>query len=214
MAEVEVAGREGGWLRSSLDLMVACAALATSISSIWLALAQGDDMQRLVQAQSWPYIGFHSGNSTLDEASHQRLRSLGFTVVNQGVGPARVRWMEVRVDGAAVPNTTALMLRAARLPADARIDRRDVYTSGIAGRVMRAGEEITFLRWHHAAQREPVWTALDKARFGRIEHMRHQRAAVGLISASASRPRRATMPGVASTSASVVLKLTMQARSR
>ena len=169
MAEVEVAGRQGGWLRSSLDLMVAFAALATSISSIWLALAQGDDMQRLVQAQSWPYIGFHSGNSTLDEASHQRLRSLGFTVVNQGVGPARVRWMEVRVDGAAVPNTTALMLRAARLPADARIDRRDVYTSGIAGRVMRAGEEITFLRWHHAAQREPVWTALDKARFGRIE---------------------------------------------
>ena len=52
MAEVEVAGREGGWLRSSLDLMVAFAALATSISSIWLALAQGDDMQRLVQAQS------------------------------------------------------------------------------------------------------------------------------------------------------------------
>ncbi len=168
MAEVEVTGNEDGRLRPHLDLLVALSALATSISSIWLALAQGDDMQRLVQAQSWPYIGFHSGNSTVDEATHERVRSLGFTVVNQGVGPARVRWLEVSVDGHAVPNTTALMLRAARLPADARIDRRDAYTSGIQGRVMRAGEEITFLRWHHAAQREPVWSALDKARFGRI----------------------------------------------
>ena len=168
MVDVEVVGNEGGRLRSSLDLLVAFAALATSISSIWLALAQGDDMQRLVQAQSWPYIGFHSGNSTVDEATHERVRSLGFTVVNQGVGPARVRWMEVRVDGQAVPNTTALMLRAAGLPLDARIDRRDTYTSGIQGRVLRAGEEITFLRWHHASQREPVWSALDKARFGRI----------------------------------------------
>lgn len=169
MLDTEVAGSEGGRLRASLDLLVAFAALATSISSIWLALAQGDDMQRLVQAQSWPYIGFHSGNSTVDEATRARVRSLGFTVVNQGVGPARVRWMEISVDGKPVPNTTALMLRAARLPADARLDRRDVYTSGIQGRVLRAGEEITFLRWHHAVQREPVWSALDKARFGRIE---------------------------------------------
>lgn len=169
MVDTEVAGSEGGRLRASLDLLVAFAALATSISSIWLALAQGDDMQRLVQAQSWPYIGFHSGNSTVDEAARERVRSLGFTVVNQGVGPARVRWMEISVDGKPVPNTTALMLRAARLPADARLDRRDVYTSGIQGRVLRAGEEITFLRWHHAVQREPVWSALDKARFGRIE---------------------------------------------
>lgn len=169
MLDTEVAGSEGGRLRASLDLLVAFAALATSISSIWLALAQGDDMQRLVQAQSWPYIGFHSGNSTVDEATRARVRSLGFTVVNQGVGPARVRWMEISVDGKPVPNTTALMSRAARLPADARLDRRDVYTSGIQGRVLRAGEEITFLRWHHAVQREPVWSALDKARFGRIE---------------------------------------------
>jgi hypothetical protein len=168
MMEVDVGGNEGGRLRSSLDLLVALAALATSISSIWLALAQGDDMQRLVQAQSWPYIGFHSGNSSVDEATHERVRSLGFTIVNQGVGPARVRWMEVSVDGRAVPNTTALMLRAARLPAGTAIDRRDTYTSGVQGRVLRAGEEITFLRWQHAPQREPVWSALDKARFGRI----------------------------------------------
>lgn len=168
MVDVDVVGNEGGRLRSSLDLLVAFAALTTSISSIWLALAQGDDMQRLVQAQSWPYIGFHSGNSTVDEATHERVRSLGFTVVNQGVGPARVRWMEVSVDGRAVPNTTALMLRAARMPEDARIDRRETYTSGIQGRVLQAGEEITFLRWHHAPQREPIWSALDKARFGRI----------------------------------------------
>jgi len=168
MAEVEVTGNEDGRLRPHLDLLVALSALATSISSIWLALAQGDDMQRLVQAQSWPYIGFHSGNSTVDEATRERVRSLGFTLVNQGVGPARVRWLELSVDGRAGPNPTALVLRAARPPGDARISRGNTYSRSIQGRASGAGEEITFLRWHHAAQREPVWSALDKARFGRI----------------------------------------------
>lgn len=170
MSEGEIAGKAGRGVHSSMDMLVALAALATSVSSIWLALAQGDDMQRLVQAQSWPYVGFESGNSTLDEGTHQRIRSLGFTVINQGVGPARVRWMEIRVDGSAVPDSSALMARAARLPASAPVDRGPhMYTYSVQGRVMRAGEEITFLRWHHDARRDLTWNALDKARFGRME---------------------------------------------
>ena len=41
-------------LRDTLDLLVAIAALGTSAVSIWLAISQGDDMEKLVQAQSWP----------------------------------------------------------------------------------------------------------------------------------------------------------------
>lgn len=155
-------------LRDTLDLLVALAALTTSMASIWLAVTQGDDMQRLVQAQSWPYIGFSSGNSTIDAATDKRIRSLSFTVDNQGVGPARLRTMEVLVDGKAVPNTSALLRNAARLDSRASLHRDAVFTTAVAGRVLRAGEDITFLRWDHDDTAEPEWSALNEARFGRL----------------------------------------------
>lgn len=155
-------------LRDTLDLLVALAALVTSAVSIWLAISQGDDMEKLVQAQSWPYVGFSSGNSSLDPATNERIRSLSFSVDNLGVGPARVRTMEVLVDGVAVPHSSALMLRAAGLGEDAPLARETVYTTQVSGRVLRAGESITYLRWDHLDSAEPAWSALDKARFGRV----------------------------------------------
>jgi hypothetical protein len=168
MSDAATTNTQRRTLRDALDLLVACTALATSIASIWLAISQGDDMQRLVQAQSWPYIGFSSGNSSLDATSNQRIRSLSFTVNNQGVGPARLRTLEVLVDGKPVPSSTELMRHAARLRPQESFDRGDAYTVPVGGRVLRAGEDITFLRWHHTEKADPVWRALDDARFGRI----------------------------------------------
>ena len=113
-------------------------------------------------------MGFSSGNSSLDPATSKRIRSLSFSVDNLGVGPARVRTMEVLVDGKAVPHSSALMLRAAGLDEDAPLPRESVYTTQVSGRVLRAGESITYLRWDHLDSAEPAWSALDKARFGRV----------------------------------------------
>ena len=49
-------------LAQVLEMAVAIAALVTSVVSIWLSLSQGDDMARLVEAQSWPYLEYETSN--------------------------------------------------------------------------------------------------------------------------------------------------------
>jgi hypothetical protein len=155
-------------LRDALDLLVALAALVTSVTSIWLALSQGDDMARLVQAQSWPHVGFHSGNSPLDPATNQRIRSLSFSVENLGVGPAKLRTLEVLLDDRPVDGHGALIRAAAGGEYDGVIDATNVFSVPVGGRVLRPGETITFLRWDRSDDVGAAWDALDQARFGRL----------------------------------------------
>jgi hypothetical protein len=155
-------------LRDTLDLLVALAALATSATSIWLAISQGDDMAKLVQAQSWPHVGFHSGNSSLDPATNQRIRSLSFSVENLGVGPAKLRTLEILVDGQPVNGHNALIRAAAGIQGGGEIDAANVFSVPVGGRVLRPGETITFLRWDHSDTVDKAWNGLDQARFGRL----------------------------------------------
>lgn len=156
-------------LRDTLDLLVALTALATSVVSIWLAMTQGDEMGRLVQAQSWPYVGFTSGNSSLDETTRERIRTLTMSVENLGVGPARVRSFEVLIDGRPVPDHNAMIRAAAGLGADIDFDQTMFYSLPVTGRVLRAGESIAFARWDYTEIVDQPWSALDKARFGRLD---------------------------------------------
>lgn len=155
-------------LRDTLDLLVALAALATSVVSIWLAISQGDDMAKLVQAQSWPHVGFHTGNSSLDPSTNQRIRSLSFSVENLGVGPAKLRTLEVLIDGQAVNGHNALIRAASALADDENLDAANVFSVPVGGRVLRPGESITFLRWDRGDDVAGRWEALDRARFGRL----------------------------------------------
>ena len=156
-------------LRDTLDLLVALSALATSVVSIWLAVTQGDEMGRLVQAQSWPFVGFTSGNSSLDEATKQRVRSLTLSIENLGVGPAKVRSFEVLIDGHAVADHNALIRAAGKLENDIDVDQSTFYSLPVTGRVLRAGETLSFARWDRTESAAVAWDALDQARFGRLD---------------------------------------------
>ena len=156
-------------LRDTLDLLVALTALATSVVSIWLAVTQGDEMGRLVQAQSWPYVGFTSGNSSLDETTRARIRTLTMSVENLGVGPARVRSFEVLIDGKPVADHNAMIRAAAGPDVDIDFDQSTFYSLPVTGRVLRAGEAISFARWDRTDAVDRAWKALDDARFGRLD---------------------------------------------
>src|SRR5215467_5891089 len=99
-----------GFLDRALELAVAIAALVTSVVSIWLSLSQGDDMARLVQAQSWPYLEYESSNT--GEAGRPEI-DIG--VRNAGVGPAKVESFSIRYEGTPVRGWAAL-IKACCLP--------------------------------------------------------------------------------------------------
>ena len=111
-AENEISSRSShaGW-REKVDFLVAVCALITSIASIWLSVTQSDDMQRLVQAQSWPFLGFSTSNTETNTVSGKPEPVISMTIENLGVGPAKIQSLEIFYKGKNV-KTSRELLRA------------------------------------------------------------------------------------------------------
>jgi hypothetical protein len=87
-------GRSHGGLPRWLELVIAVTALITSISSIAIAIEHSRIMERLVQANSVPYL--EGGISTATPEGDQ---VLSLDLLNRGVGPAHEESLRVAVDG-------------------------------------------------------------------------------------------------------------------
>src|SRR5215475_2686929 len=96
--------KSNGRFGHALELAVAIAALVTSVTSIWLSLSQGDDMARLVQAQSWPYLEYVSSNTGDNGAP-----VIDIMIRNAGVGPAKVESFSIGYDGKPARGWTSLI---------------------------------------------------------------------------------------------------------
>jgi len=151
----------------ALELAVAMAALITSATSIWLSLSQGDDMARLVQAQSWPYLEYESSNT--GETGPE----IDIGVRNAGVGPAKVKSFSILYGGTPVRGWTAL-IKACCLPDGtptgepldfpALTDNKMV-SSKLIQRVLRASDTAILLHLPKTGANAALWNKLDDARF-------------------------------------------------
>jgi hypothetical protein len=83
--------RHGG-LPRWLELTIAVTALITSISSIAIAIHHGHIMEKLVQANSMPYMQGGFSNETPDGR-----RVLSLDLLNRGVGPAHEQSLRVKI---------------------------------------------------------------------------------------------------------------------
>lgn len=169
-------------LKDRLDLLVAICALLTSVTSIWLSISQGDDMARLVQAQSWPHIGFSTGNAEWNAVAAHWDDRLLLSIENVGVGPAKIRSVKMKFDGQSIQSSDALLEACCGYQLGARLgtEGEPLITSTTVGTVMRAGQKIDLLNWRlpnlgnqtvpkaQTEAAEKVWRALDGTR-GRIQ---------------------------------------------
>jgi hypothetical protein len=87
-----------------LEMAVAVTALVTSISSIAIAVEDGKTMNKLVKANSIPYLVGGFSDVTPEE---NRVLSLDF--VNAGVGPAHEESLRVKVHGRYVRSSAELI---------------------------------------------------------------------------------------------------------
>jgi hypothetical protein len=156
-----------GSIGRSLEFAVAIGALVTSVTSIWLSLSQGDDMARLVQAQSWPYLEYESSNTGNDGAPE-----IDIMVRNAGVGPAKVESFSVSYDGSAAKGWASLVASCC-LPQGTPRDKPDLpaltdgrmISSKLIARVLRASDSVTLLHLPKTEANAPLWSKLDDARF-------------------------------------------------
>src|SRR6266550_8454238 len=87
-----------------LEMTIAITALITSISSIVIAVQHGHTMEKLVQANSVPYLEGGFSTATPEGAS-----VLSLDLLNRGVGPAHEESLRVTVDGRPVKSFADLV---------------------------------------------------------------------------------------------------------
>jgi len=169
-AELEYSKATGrnNW-REKVDFLVAICALITSIASIWLSVTQGDDMQRLVQAQSWPFVGFITSNNETNPATGKQEPVITMTIENLGVGPAKIQSLEIFYKGKNI-KTSRELLRACCTDASGKLDedawkQTPILTSSVVGRVLRAGQTMPFIYWSRPETDNAVWEKFNLARF-------------------------------------------------
>jgi hypothetical protein len=147
-----------------LDLTLALSAIFISLVSLGVAVHHGNAMDRLVAANSWPFLTYGTDNE--DAQGHRRIV---LKIENAGVGPARVETFEVWWQGQPVSSADELLRRCcvpdAQAPINSSAARAMNLTVGIiAPSVMRAGGEQSFLGLELTEANAAVWHRLDVVR--------------------------------------------------
>ena len=141
-----------GWL----DVTLGVSAVFISLMSLFLAIQHGRVMERMVEASTWAFVTVNFSNADLTTFSnHTRL-----TVMNKGVGAAKVEDLEVFYKGVAQPGPRALM--AAVLGPDAK-DIHGYIKSDVQGVVLSAKEEVNFLDFNVNSYSPEQYTTLTQA---------------------------------------------------
>lgn len=158
---------------SWVDLLLSITAVFVSACSLFLAQDSSRAMERLVQANSMPFLQLGSGNATDEGVSGQ----LAFSVRNAGTGPASIHSFAYVVDGREIPMRGFITYAVLRACCEAELERAvaaangdtiaaigNDLTSPISQTFLAAGDEAGAWRWARTPTNAELWQAVDRAR--------------------------------------------------
>jgi len=132
--------------RPRLDLIIALSAIFISGVSLVVAIEHGRTERDLVAANSWPFL-----RAVLD-SGHNDGRDIAVGVSNGGVGPAKLKSLELFYDGAPLSSGRDLLRRCCGLGATAQAIRQQLPKafswSLVDDSVLRPGEEVAVVEVH------------------------------------------------------------------
>ena len=160
--EVHTPHARHGGLPRWLELTIAVTALITSISSIAIAVHHGQIMEKLVQANSVPYMQGGFSDVTLEGAD-----VLPLTLLNRGVGPADQQSLRVKVDGRYVRSLSEL-IDASLGPDQANevksafdeIVKKKIMKNRLPSRFIPGGQDELVFRWAKTPENAQYWDLL------------------------------------------------------
>ncbi|HZO21156.1 MAG TPA: hypothetical protein VFB37_01545 [Steroidobacteraceae bacterium] len=147
-----------------LDLILGLSAMFVSVVSLGVAIQHGHAMDRLVAANSWPFLMYTTANR--DSQGHERI---SLTLMNQGVGPARIETFEAWWQNQPVTSALDLLTRCCGLDSDtgdraAPMPHGTVSLGAVAPLVLRPGDSQTFLTLDRSEANAEIWQRLNAAR--------------------------------------------------
>jgi hypothetical protein len=131
-------------------------AIIVSLISLGVALSANRTQERLLAASVWPSLEYGTGNR-----DDQARDVISLEIGNNGVGPARLRGIQVVYRGERARNAVDLLKRCCGL-GDEPVN---TVTSGTRGRVLKAGDTITLLMLYKELNARDLWARFDRERF-------------------------------------------------
>ncbi len=146
-----------------LDISLALSAFIIGLISLSVAIHHGKTMDKLVTSNSYPNIDIEQGNEEdLHDGLGQR-QVIYFGLVNTGIGPARIRAVELSFGGKPVANFHALLDACCTDAADGAAPKTHLFYSGdLRGSMLPAGKFVRVFSWPQAA--DPRWARLEARR--------------------------------------------------
>jgi hypothetical protein len=157
------------------DKAIAYSALLVSLCSLGIALLHGRTMQRLVEANSRPFIQI-STKTTEQPGESAASQVVSVIMSNPGAGAARIERFSILVDDQPVDGLGHALLRLAgtsappSAAAEAAVLGPMTYTE-LAPSYLKAGSEEVVLRWPRTAGNSAVW---DKVMSAAPTHLQYQ----------------------------------------
>lgn len=141
----------------SLEAMGAVTAIVVSVASLYVAVRQTSLMERQLEASVWPSLIYDTNNVGDDGKP-----TISFSLKNGGVGPARVRSLEVSFHGKPITGFKELLSECSP-PGDHHVG--GVHVGDVVGRLIPAGQTIQFLQVGQHGEEDPFFSHLDSVRF-------------------------------------------------
>ncbi len=151
--------------RQWVELLLGAAALVVSGISLWVAIGTEQANRQMVAAASWPLLLA----DTSDLPEDGRL-TITFSLINGGVGPAKLKTMEMWWRGRAYAGAAQFLedccgFRPFTGPTDLiAANRTAPFTGGVHNVVILAGQTHPFLKVPLGQDNVAVWRKLDRAR--------------------------------------------------
>ena len=145
-----------------VDMAIAVSAITISVISLFVAVAHGRTEEKLVAANSWPFLVYKSSQNGLVRGG----RVVALTLENSGVGPARLQSLKVMLDGRPMRTFGELMGRCCGMPAVTGLQQvaLGLQTRNDVVGVLPAREDVTFVAWRAGGPQPAIWDRLDAAR--------------------------------------------------
>ncbi|TQK03247.1 hypothetical protein [Herbaspirillum sp. SJZ107] len=146
-----------------LDVILGVAATIVSLVSLWLGLHSAHSMEKLVAANSYPYLELMRSNmsATPLPGTDRHQYQVKYELVNNGIGPARIEWVELKFKGKPMRNLSELLDACCKGWQGDDVNQMDT-RGGIDGSLVRAGGEVAMFTWAEPATSSPVFVALHR----------------------------------------------------
>lgn len=147
-----------------LDISLALSAFVVSLGSLWLTVHNARTMERLVTANSYPNIDIAFGNQhdLYDGQGPRPAVYLG--LINTGIGPARLRSIELSFHGHPAANLRDLLAICCTREPEALLPKTSYWSTwDERGAMLQAGKSVDLFAWPEASG-DPRWSRLEAVR--------------------------------------------------